>query len=261
MTERLVAARKKSLKQPVEPISVGDLLRSTLIVVRCHYLRFFLLALPFGLVSVLLEQSIVTVHPTTQQDSRIFAILSFYGTCVLGYLADAIISVFAIQYVDNRRGAKRGIASLKWQRLGSILVIAILAPLGTIAGLAVAVVPGVILWLSWSVAAPAAAIAGEGPFEAIRHSARLTWGSRRALLYTFTVMYVCTEGALFSIGVAMGQSVTSLLQDSRPLSPAEILVYIVVDTIQIALGGALCCVAYAKLLVARGEIARAANNP
>jgi hypothetical protein len=248
MTAQRMIKRKLARNPPAKRLVLQDLLQSALSSFKCNGAGILALALPFALATVWLEQSILSRHPVAKQDARMFAVLSIYGTCVIGYLADATISIFVFRTLESSLGTHLKSVQFRWQNLISIFIIACLAPLGTIAGLAVAIFPGVILWLSWLFAAPAAAVSGKGPFEAFRHSARLSWGSRRTLFYAFALTYICAELLTSAIVVAMGQPAFTIFQDPKPLSRWEMVLTTLIDTVQIGFCGVLCSIAYAKLL-------------
>lgn len=180
-----------------------------------------LLALPFGMASAWLERLIINSHPVERGDSRAAAFISFYGSMVITYLACTAISIIALPYVEEVRPGHSKPRRISWKQVGALLTIATVAPIGTIAGLAAAVIPGIIVWLSWVVAAPAAVWKEQGAFEALRHSARLTWGSRRALFYVFATIQITTFVLGSAITLALGHSVQSIFDDPTPLSPLE----------------------------------------
>jgi hypothetical protein len=247
--------RQLSKRQPIARVRARDLWRGTNGLVRNQGARLFLMALPFGLASVWLDQAILKSYPQGIRDLRVVSIASLYGSMVITYLANAAIAIIALPHIDAAGVAQSTQSGLGLKRLGSVLSIAVLAPLGTISGLAVAVVPGIVAWLSWVIAAPAAAIDGEGPFEAFRHSARLTWGSRRSLFYVYAMVQIMVLVLASTMAVAMGQSVLAPFEDPKPLSPLEAIISGLVETVQIGLCAAICCVAYSKLRLAEKRLA------
>jgi hypothetical protein len=209
-----------------------------------------LLTLPFGMASAWLEQSILTLYPRLIGDSRLVAIVSLYGSMVITYLACAAISTVALPQLDERCKRRWEGHGVGWRQVGPVLTIAVVAPIGTIAGLAAAMVPGIIVWLSWVVATPMALWKGEGALQALRHSARLTWGSRRSLFYVFATIQFATFIVSSALTIAMGHSLLSLFDDPKPVSPLETTIAGLVETLQIAFSATICCVAYARLTVA-----------
>ena len=247
MGERTQSRQRRRTKKPIARVHARDLWRGTNGLVRKQGAKLFLMALPFGMASMWLEQAMLKSCPQGTRDLRVVSIASLYGSMVMTYLANAAISTLALPHIEAASVAQSMQSGVGLRRLGSVLTIAVLAPLGTIAGLAVAVVPGVVAWLSWVVAAPAAAFDGEGPFEAFRHSARLTWGSRRSLFYVFATVQIVTMVVVSTIAIAMGQSVLAPFEDPKPLSPLEAIISGLVETVQIGLCAAICCVAYSRL--------------
>jgi hypothetical protein len=250
-----MAKKRQPRKKPVAHVRAREFAHLAVQLVKRRGLGLYLMALPFGMAYVWLEQALLQLQPAMIRDMRVVAIVSVYGSSVIGYLANAVLASFAYAKAENLVGVERSGAPFQWGRLLSLGMVALLAPLGCIAGLAVAVVPGVVIWLSWVLAAPAVAISGKGAFAAIRYSARLTWGSRWALLYCFGFVEVLVIGLSCAVAVASGGSAASLLQDARPLSPGEALVNGLIESLQAALFGALCCVAYARLHGAHQKMA------
>src|SRR5664279_600271 len=240
-------------KKPITRVYARELWQGTHGLVRKQGALLFLMALPFGMADVWLEQSVLKLYPQGIKDLRVVSIASLYVSMSIAYLASAAISTIALPHIEAARG-------FGWRQLGSALTIAALAPLGTIAGLAVAIVPGIIVWLSWVAAAPAAAFNEEGPFEAIRHSAHLTWGSRRSLFYVFATVQIVALVLVSAIAVAMGQSVLAPFEDTKPLSLVEAIISGLFETFQIGLSAAICCVAYSKLKTAEKLRAETTGN-
>jgi hypothetical protein len=249
----------KSRRKPVARVRAREFAQLAVQLVKRHGLGLFLMALPFGMASVWVEQAWLRLHPVMIRDMRVVAIVSVYGSSVIGYLANAVLASFAVPRAEALLGVRSSGARFQWVRLLSLGIVAALAPLGCIAGLAVAVVPGVVIWLSWVLAAPAVAVSGKGPFDALRFSARLTWGSRWSLFYCFGFVEALMIGLSCAVAVASGQSAASLLQDAKPLSASEAVVNGLLESLQVALFGALCCVAYAKLYDAYRKMASRAD--
>lgn len=68
--------------------------------------------------------------------------------------------------------------------------VTLLLTLGATVGAIMLVVPGIIIFLMWSLASPALVVQGGGVFDALRSSRRLTKGSRWKLLALWVVMIV-----------------------------------------------------------------------
>jgi hypothetical protein len=196
--------------------------------------------------SLWLEQTALRLFPGVVKDQRAAAILAFYASLLTGYLAYAAITVAVAQQVAAV-DAVTPKGAVHWRRLGSVLVIATIAPLGTMAGLAAAVIPGMIVWLSWVLAVPVAATTDQGPFAAMRLSARMTWGSRRSLFFLFAAVQLATLVLSAMVAVAMGQPIWAALEDSPPVSAFESILGGLVESLQLAVSGAICCAAYLRL--------------
>ncbi|HEY0411630.1 MAG TPA: hypothetical protein VGD66_00635 [Allosphingosinicella sp.] len=83
--------------------------------------------------------------------------------------------------------------------------LAILNALGVAAGMILLVVPGIILYIMWSVAAPALVEERLGPIEALGRSRELTAGARWTIFGLELVVLVCTwiVSAIFGVIMVM----------------------------------------------------------
>ncbi len=210
---------------------------------RIHGLRIGVMALPFGMATLWFEQMALRLYPAAIKDQRAAAVLSFYGSLVIASLAYATI-VRAVVTNTKNDGAPQPAG---WRCWGSVAVIAILTPLGTMAGLAAALVPGIILWLSWMLAGPVAAVTGSGPFAAMRWSARSTWGSRRSLFCLSAVVHLSTLVISILVALGMGQSVWAPLEETTSFSTLEAITAGLVESLQLAASGVISCSAYQLL--------------
>lgn len=242
--------KPRRTRRPFARLRARALWREVARLIQTRGASLFLLALPFGMVSAWVEQFILNSYPREIKDSRLAAIVSLYGAMVITYLACAAISTLALPHIEQTREGRWKLHRVTWRQVGAVLTVAAVAPIGTIAGLAAAMVPGIIIWLSWVVAAPAALWKNEGALRALKYSARLTWGSRRSLFYVFATIQFATFVVSSALTLAMGHSLQSLFDDPKPLSTLETVIAGLLETLQIALTAAIVCVAYAKLTAA-----------
>jgi len=87
---------------------------------------------------------------------------------------------------------------LAWQRLWPAIGTGILAMLGILVGLALFIVPGLILLVRWWVWAPACLVEGHGSVAALKRSAALTRG-RRWTVFWLVLITLLVAGALNQI--------------------------------------------------------------
>jgi hypothetical protein len=239
---------KKRIKRNVTRVSAMQFWRDVARLLQTSGASVFAVALPFGMASIGLEQLLLGLSPRVIKDQRAAAILAFYGSMAVAYVAYAAIVAVALPRWARATANPVRISPFRTRHLLSVLIIALVAPLGTIAGLAAAVIPGIVVWLSWVLAAPLAAATGEGPLKAMRRSARLTWGSRRSLFYVFASVQVSVLVLSGLSAAAMGQPVWAPLDDAKPLTASESLLGGLIECLQIAVSGAVYCAAYARLV-------------
>lgn len=128
--------------------------------------------------------------------------LSFFYLFVIAPLVSAL-HIHAVS--DVRRGdeprllpvARRGLATLP-----VVCAATIMAWLGTIGGLLLLVVPGVVLWIRWFVAAQVAAIERTRWEAALRRSWSLTEGGWGHVLVFFVCIAVLTSGPSLLLNLA-----------------------------------------------------------
>jgi hypothetical protein len=102
----------------------------------------------------------------------------FIGTTfVQGALVDAVDS-------EHRGVAVPSVGDLyrsSWRRLGSLVWLSIMTGVGVALGLLCLIVPGVLLAIRWTLAAPIVMLEGRGAGEAMKRSAELVRGHRGAV--------------------------------------------------------------------------------
>lgn len=112
---------------------------------------------------------------------------------VFSVLGQAVIFYGAFQQMLNRSFAigeslKRGLA-----RFFPIIGLLICLTLGVGLGFVLLIIPGVILWVMWSVAAPVCVVEGEGPLASLSRSARLTKGNRWRIFGVVLVIDIVSQ--------------------------------------------------------------------
>jgi uncharacterized membrane protein len=124
--------------------------------------------------------------PTTLFTSPLYW-LSVLAAMIAGYLLQAIVIKTV---VDGHKGKATGIGeafSGAFSRVIPLFLLVILYSLGVGLGMILLLVPGMILLVMWSVAAPVVVIEGVGPIAALGRSRALTKGSRWEIFGLFIV--------------------------------------------------------------------------
>jgi len=128
----------------------------------------------------------------------------------------------------------------------ALIGVAILVTLGTMIGMFLLIVPGVILFLMWSVATPAVVVDQRGVIHALRRSAELTKGARWKIFALFLVVLVAywllaTAFAMFGLGDP------ALAEGAPSLSPTQLIGTAILGTIVNAVWGTLQPSLYVEL--------------
>lgn len=160
---------------------MGRVVSSTFASVQKHAMILFPAALAF----TLLTQAVATfgmsgIDPTALISSPIYWVMLLV-TLVGGF----ILQAFVIHVVvDGHRGNQPSLGSSLSAAVRSVLPLiatGFLVTLGSYLGLFLLIVPGIILFVMWSVAVPVVVVEGAGPIKALGRSRSLTKGSRLAI--------------------------------------------------------------------------------
>jgi hypothetical protein len=163
---------------PAERFKMGRVVLSTLSSIFKQALVIFPGALGF----IILTQGLgylgtFGLDPTELIVSPVYWI-TLVGALLMGFIFQAFV-IHAV--VEGQRGNKPTIGgSLKasLRSLFTLIVTGIIMLIGCYAGLVLLIVPGVILFVMWSVAVPVIVVERVGPFKALGRSQALTKGSR-----------------------------------------------------------------------------------
>lgn len=132
-----------------------------------------------------------------------------------------------------------------------LFLLGLLSGLAILLGLIGLVVPGVILYVMWSVASPALVEERLGPIEALGRSNRLTQGARwpiSGLLLVLFVAYWLFTGAMGLLSVMSHGGLDEFEADaSRGLTFAEMILNLIASTITSAVVGAVHTSLYVEL--------------
>jgi hypothetical protein len=149
--------------------------------------------------------------PTNVYDNGRGFWVVFAGTVVMNvvvvlstaFAIAAVMYLVADTYLDapmtNRRSAQ-----IALRRLPAVLWLAIVTSVLTVAGMFLCLLPGIWLWVAWSVAVPALLLEGKGVGKALSRSMELT---RRRFWTCFAVRLVST---ILTTGVAWALTVSIL---------------------------------------------------
>jgi hypothetical protein len=194
-----------------EPRSALAVVGDTFRLYVSHPLLFFVLA-----AGVLVPYEAILVAMTGSGPSGQAGGISFLLTIVdFGFITPLVSALHVHAVADVREGEQPRIAAVARRGLSVLPVVAaasIAATLGMIGGFILLVVPGVILWLRWFVAAQAAAIENEGWQPALRRSALLVSANYLHVLgVLLCVMAIGIPGVLVNLAFGMHSTAPAAL--------------------------------------------------
>lgn len=190
---------------------IGRVLGNSLVVIRRNLVLCLGLSLVFsGLPRFLVQFAAwkwLTGFEQFAPQRLIFAVVGGLIAMVLAAVVQVALVRVAIEDLNGKRPAIGDCMGTAISVLLPAIGISLLATLGAALGLLLLVVPGVILFLRWSVAAPVLVQERRGVFGSMTRSAELTKGSRWPLLGIWVIMIVAAsalELALAKILPAVG---------------------------------------------------------
>ncbi len=158
-----------------KPLEISAVLRDTLRLYRSLFIRAFLTGFVVFAVLGVLELVFALSHSAAAAavaGTLTLAIASIGTTFVQGALVEAVDA-------EHRGSPTPEIADLyrrSWSRLGALVGVSLLTGIGVAFGLFLLVVPGVVLAVRWTLAAPVVMLEGLGPRAAMRRSRELVAG-------------------------------------------------------------------------------------
>lgn len=123
-----------------------------------------------------------------------------------------------------------------------LLLLAVLTTVAFAVGLVLLIVPGVILYVMWSVAAPALVDERLGPIEALGRSRYLTRGTRWkvfGLILVLLVMYWLFAALVGLISVMTYGGLDEFAASGSNLSPGDMVINLISSTITSGVGGVI----------------------
>jgi hypothetical protein len=136
--------------------------------------------------------------------------------------------------------------------VGAVAIASVLASIGIAIGLALVIVPGLILLTFWSLIVPWIVIGGAGPLEAFSRSWHTVRGYAWNVFGTFVVVFLI----LF-----VGEIVISAILLALPYAWRNFISDVVVGTVVAPFLAAVVTLVYFRLTSAHGEPAEAGSRP
>jgi hypothetical protein len=197
-------------------LNVGELLDRTFSYYRRHFVLFVgIAALPslFGLI-LHLWQLDAARRGTGTAGATLWGLATFVVFLVASTFSQGatVVAVSQIQ-LDRDANIREAFASI-WQQLGELLVLALNIGVRVGVGLLLFIVPGIFVWLKYSVAVPVAILEQNGVSASLSRSRDLTKG-RRGRIFAICVLY-----AILILVASMIWQVPAMLIGGRMVADA-----------------------------------------
>lgn len=257
---------------PLRPLGVGEILGAGLLVLRRHIARLAGPSLAVSVVGAALLWALLSATGYLQEfvdgtwvDSAMSgtsagvpgpilgaAALQVVTSLAGGLLVAGIATVYAAQDTlgrpttpADRRSRMRG----QWLPLIGVCLVGAIA---TTIGLALLIVPGILVYLAWFVAAPVAVLERADVGTALRRSALLTRGQWGRI---FGIAAACVA-VTFVLNLAVASLVGQLLTGLSPVGALLVseLVSAVVSVFAAGWAGAVCALTYIDLRIRRENL-------
>lgn len=167
----------------LRPLSIGELLDRTFSLYRSHFGLFVgIFALPYLVVLAYQCLGLIFQSPSSQLSNMLISALWNLGALFLMVVvssASQAATVVAVSnvHLDRPAGVMDSFSMVKGQILG-VVGLSMIVSLAAGAACIALIVPGVLLFVMWSLAVPAKVLEHKGAFDAMSRSMELTKGSR-----------------------------------------------------------------------------------
>jgi hypothetical protein len=164
---------------------------------------------------------------------------------IISTLVEAALTRVTVQSSEGRTVSFGDALGTAFSVVLPLIGLAIVAGIGIMLGMILLIVPGVILFLMWSVAAPALVVEREGVFAALTRSAELTKGARWKIFGIFLILIV--GNWLISKVVGLVGLAAYSPANASGLSATNMVVSIVLGTLLNAVSGTIYPSIYVEL--------------
>lgn len=199
-----------SIEEHRSGISVGRVFAQAFAAIGSNPMTFFGLTLIFGIISVLITllegpQGLNVQQGVLQSGGSAAAIglriISMIVSIFLSMLVQGALVRATVAHAEGRRATIGESAAAGARAALPLLGLALLTSLGVAIGMVLLIVPGVILYLMWSVAAPALVEERRGVFESFARSRALTKGARWSIfgLEVVVIILISIVSAVYGL--------------------------------------------------------------
>jgi hypothetical protein len=133
----------------------------------------------------------------------LFSLIGALISIVLAALLQSALIRATIEDLNDRKPSIGDCISTALSVLLPAIAIGLLAGIGVVIGFALLIVPGIILFLRWSLAVPVLVQERQGVLGSMRRSAALTKGSRWALFGLFLILVIAAIIIQWVFGIIM----------------------------------------------------------
>jgi hypothetical protein len=185
----------------LRPLSTGELLDRTFSLYRSHFGLFVgIFALPHLVVFAFQCLGVALQSPIRgNQLASLMSVLAWtYGALFLSLILTAVsqaATVVAVSdvHLDRPASVMDSYSRVQSQLVGVVLM-SLLINFAVFAACLALIVPGVLLFLMWSLAVPAKVLESKGIFDAMSRSMELTKGSRGRIFVIWLLFFVLSVG-------------------------------------------------------------------
>jgi hypothetical protein len=232
----------------LRPLSTGELLDRTFSLYRSHFGLFVgIFALPYLVVFAYRCVGLVFQSATPQLSNILMNMVWGLGAVFLILIVSAAsqaATVVAVSnlHLDRRASVVDSFATVK-KEIPGVMGLSLLVGLAAGTACLALIVPGVLLFIMWSLAVPTKVLEHKGIFDSMSRSMELTKGSRGRIFVIGLLILVLTVGVSWllqwPILIAAGFRFTGM----RPLTIGWQLAVLVADLVSRSLVGALATIA------------------
>jgi MFS family permease len=241
-------------------LDIGRVISQTFAVIGRNLLPFsalslLLYGLPLTALSILQSQFVTIGDATTfNPDALIWSAYVGLASLITNTILQGALIYGTVQDLNGQRPSVGACLATGLRNFLPLIGMSILLGIGLFFGFLLLVVPGFILLVAWSVAAPALVADRTGVIGAFGRSAELTRGNRWRIFGLFIISWIILMVISMVFGAVMGASVwTAALSgdadavQAAALSPLNIVVSAVSNTILALLSATGFAVLYVEL--------------
>ncbi|HYJ82579.1 MAG TPA: hypothetical protein VEW26_07050 [Allosphingosinicella sp.] len=237
-------------------VSIGRLLTRAFGTIRSNPVATLGIAFLFGaLPSLLLTWAIQVLGPEAFVALGTAAaigltVFSAVVAILLAMITQGALVRATVAYSEGRKASLSESAMAGLRVALPLFLLALLSALGIGLGLIFLVVPGIILYIMWSVAAPALVEERLGPIEALGRSSGLTDGARWkifGLILVLVVLYWMFTAVIAMVGVMAYGGVEGLVSSAGSMPLGYLVVNAIAGTITSAVWGVILTSLYVEL--------------